>query len=204
MLFAFRFDYIEGLTLMEKPIGKPDSDSSAGIDSALADSIYSELRLLARKKMVGEAPQTLSATALAHEAWLTLSEKGEADAGKWENRRHFFGAAAEAMRRILINRARAKAAIKRGGNMERADLAISQIAIPEGKDADEILAVCEAMDEFAKVDPECAELVRLKYIIGLSWEEISEMTETSTRTLRRRWTYAKAWLYEALQGTSIE
>ena len=161
--------------------------------------VYGELRRLARAKMAGEKPQTLRATALVHEAYLRLKSEGGGEERLWENERHFFHAAAEAMRRVLIDRARARQALKRGGHLDREDLSITRIADPnEASGDDEIVAVSEALDAFTKADPETAELVRLKYFIGLSWEEIAELTGQSTRTLRRRWNYAKAWLRAAI------
>ncbi|MCB1086386.1 MAG: sigma-70 family RNA polymerase sigma factor [Verrucomicrobiae bacterium] len=161
--------------------------------------VYGELRRLARAKMSGEKPQTLRATALVHEAYLRLKESAGSGEKIWQNDRHFFYAAAEAMRRVLIDRARARMSLKRGGHLGRDDLSITAIVDPSsvGSD-DEVVAVSEALDAFTKVDPETAELVRLKYFIGLSWEEIAELTGQSTRTLRRRWTYAKAWLRAAI------
>lgn len=139
-------------------------------------------------------PQTLSATSLVHEAYLRVSKEGE-DGGKaWSGRRHFFGAAAEAMRRILIERARSRQRIKRGGDQDRVDLSVSQIVSPA--EDDQLLAVHEALEELEAADPESAELVKLRYFAGMSWEEISAATGTPNRTVRRRWTYAKSWLKE--------
>ncbi|MEM7698742.1 MAG: ECF-type sigma factor [Verrucomicrobiota bacterium] len=164
----------------------------------LVPSIYSELRRIARLKIANEGPQTLSATSLVHEAWLRLRDANNGIEGKWNNRRHFFGAAAEAMRRILIDRARAKQAIKRGGDLERDDLAITQIAAPIENDDSKTLALCEALERFSEVDPECAEIVQLKFFAGFNWDEIATNLESSERTVRRRWTYAKAWLRDAM------
>lgn len=163
--------------------------------------VYGELRHLARAKMAGEKPQTLRATALVHEAYLRLRNSADGDEKRtWKDERHFFHAAAEAMRRVLIDRARARQALKRGGHLDRDDLSITRIADPNGAGGDdEILAVSEALEAFTEADPESAELVRLKYFIGLSWEEIAELTGQSTRTLRRRWSYAKAWLKAAIE-----
>lgn len=128
--------------------------------------VYAELRQLARAKMAREQPgQTLQATALVHEAWLRLGPDA-----KFESRAHFFGAAAEAMRRILIERARRKLAIRHGGGQERFELDEIEIATPMETD-DELLAVHEALDRFAAVDPEKAELVKLRFFVGLTLEE---------------------------------
>lgn len=183
---------------MENSPSESDANLSGDSDSGLVNSVYSELRVLARQKMRGEAPQTLSATSLVHEAWLRITEDGKLNQEEWKNRRHFFGAAAEAMRRILIDRGRAKQALKRGGDLERDDLAISKIAASVDETPNTV-AVCEALENFAKVDAECAELVKLKFFVGMSWEEIAELTGESTRTVNRRWTYAKAWLYDAIE-----
>ena len=161
-----------------------------GADEYLPE-IYSELRKLAQYKMSQEAAgQTLSATALVHEAYLRMNDN-DADR-KFEDQKHFFCSAAEAMRRILIDRARAKKRIKRGGEMERADLTESQIIAPI-KD-DEILNINEALEAFEQVDAETSEIVKLRYFAGMTWDEISNVTGTPERSLRRKWTYAKAWL----------
>ena len=166
-----------------------------GNSAELLPLVYAELRKLAQFKMNQEAPQTLSATALVHEAYLRISNSDES--GCWSSERHFFGAAAEAMRRILIDRARAKRRIKRGGEMERAEFAESQIVA--AAEDDELLAVDEALTELESADPQAAELVKLRYFAGMTWTEISAATGTADRTLRRQWTYAKAWLKERIQ-----
>lgn len=174
---------------------EPANESPNQDSGDLLAEVYQELRKLAQHKMSNEGGmQTLSATALVHEAYLRVSKDGEE--GQWESKRHFFGAAAQAMRRILIDRARAKLAVKRGGDMERGELYESQIIAPV-KD-DEILAVDEALEELEKVDPDSAELVKLRYFAGMSWAEISEATGIPDRTVRRRWTYAKSWLKDRI------
>ena len=162
--------------------------------SDLLPLVYEELRSVAHGKMRQDAAQTLSATSLVHEAWLRLS-KGETS-GRWANKQHFFAAAAEAMRRILIEQARTRQRLKRGGEMDRTDLSLSRIAAPE--DDERLLAVHEALDEFESVDPDLAGLVKLRYFAGLTWEEISASLGIPERTLRRRWTYARAWLRERI------
>lgn len=147
-----------------------------------------------------EGPQTIGATALVHEAYLRLVNSEKTRPMVWENRRHFFGAAGEAMRRILIERARARNCLKRGGELSREELTISKIAAPANED--ETTAISEAMEKFAEHDPECAELVRLKFFVGLDWEEIAELTGDSTRTIRRRWRFAKVWLQNAVDSQS--
>jgi RNA polymerase sigma factor (TIGR02999 family) len=152
--------------------------------------VYEELRKLARGMMAAEAgPQTLTATALVHEAWLRVSKN---DAQQWENRRHFFGAAAQAMRRILINRVRDRQRLKRGGVQERVELEEDMIVLPAPDD--ELLAVDEALSRLAAADPLGAEIVSLRFFAGMAWAEISTVTGLSERELNRQWTFARAWL----------
>jgi RNA polymerase sigma factor (TIGR02999 family) len=158
-------------------------------------AVYSELRRLASAKMSREAPgQTLQPTALVHEAWLCLGGDGQ----RWENRAHFFGAAAEAMRRILIDRARRKLAARHGGGQHLLDVSEIDIAAP-AKD-DELLAVHEALDQLAAHDPQKAELVKLRYFAGLTIAETAEVLGVSVPTAKRHWAYARAWLYRAISG----
>jgi len=158
----------------------------------LLPQVYQELRRLAQNRLRQEGPQTLTATSLVHEAYLRLSP-GEL---QWESPRHFFAAAAEAMRRILIDRARAKKQIKRGGDRQRQQLSDSQIIAPA--EDEQLLLVDEALQQLENEDPESAELVKLRYFAGMTWEEISTAVGTPERTLRRRWTYARSWLQERL------
>lgn len=168
-----------------------DASSPAGASEALLLDVYDELRRLAHYRMSRESEaQTLSATALVHEAWLRIGKDDQT--GRWANRRHFFGAAAEAMRRILIDRARARNQLKRGGGTDRTEWHESQVRAP-AQDA-QMLAVHEALAELEDTDPESAELVKLRYFAGMTWEEIADATGVPDRSLRRRWTYAKAWL----------
>ena len=158
--------------------------------------LYEELRQMARGHMARESgAQTLTATALVHEAWLRVSK----DSGpQWESRRHFFGAAAQAMRRILMNRARDKARLKRGGGgMERVDVEILEDVIAPAPD-EELLAVDEALDRLTAEDPAAGEIVRLRYFAGLTWPEIAELTGLSERELNRQWAFARAWLRDAM------
>ena len=157
--------------------------------------VYSELRRLAAAKMSREAPgQTLQPTALVHEAWLRLGGDGQ----RWENRAHFFGAAAEAMRRILIDRARRKLAAKHGANAEHVDADEIEIAAPTDKD-DELLAVHEALDTLAAHDARKAELVKLRYFAGLTIDEAADVLGISAPTAKRDWTYARAWLFREIK-----
>ncbi|MEM7012658.1 MAG: ECF-type sigma factor [Verrucomicrobiota bacterium] len=177
--------------------GSSSRSEGSGGSAELLPLVYQELRRLAQSKMNQEAgPQTLTATALVHEAYLRVSK--EDLTGQWANQRHFFGAAAEAMRRILIDRARAKKQLKRGGDREQVELSESQIISPV-KD-DKLLAVDEALELLEKEDPESAELAKLRYFAGMTWEEISEALGVPDRTVRRRWTYTKAWLQQRIES----
>ncbi len=152
--------------------------------------VYSELRRLAGAKMAGEAPgHTLQPTALVHEAWLRLAA---AHQPSWENRAHFFAAAAEAMRRILVEHARRKQSQKRGGGAVREEL--DEYALVLAAPPDELLAVHEALDAFARQDPAAAELVKLRYFVGMTMEEAAAALGLGKRTAESLWTYARAWL----------
>ena len=159
----------------------------------LLTAVYAELRRIAEAKMAREpGGHTLQPTALVHEAWLRLG-----DGARFENRAHFFSAAAEAMRRILIERARRRAAAKHGGNLERCDMDGIEIAAPISN-VDRLLAVNEALDRFAKDYPEKAELVKLRFFTGMSLAEAGAVLGLSERTAKRHWAYAKAWLFDAI------
>jgi RNA polymerase sigma factor (TIGR02999 family) len=172
---------------------------ASGEKQAAADLlplVYEELRKLAASKMARETPgQTLQPTALVHEAWLKLSGNQNA---QWESRRHFFGAAAEAMRRILIDNARRKAARRHGGGQERLDILEMDLAAPAPDD--ELLALNEALERFEAKDKPKAELVKLRYFVGLTLEETAETLGISLATAKRWWTYARAWLFNEIQG----
>jgi len=161
--------------------------------------VYEELRRLAAHKMTLERPSpTLQPTALVHEAWLRLA--GEA-APRFENRAHFFGAAAEAMRRILIERARRRIAAKRGGGAVQVELDELEIPSPAGDD-DQLLAVNEALEKFAAVDPRKAELVKLRYFVGMSFNETATALGIAVPTAKQWWAYARAWLTVELRGNA--
>jgi RNA polymerase sigma factor (TIGR02999 family) len=156
--------------------------------------VYEELRILAAQKLSQEKPgQTLQATALVHEAYLRLVGDG---AQRWSNRAHFFGAAAEAMRRILVENARRRHRIKRGGDLNRVELDDVDLAI-DGP-SDELLALDEAISKLTAVDKTKADLVRLRYFAGLSLEQAADILQLSPTTAKRHWTYARAWLYRAI------
>jgi RNA polymerase sigma factor (TIGR02999 family) len=158
--------------------------------------VYDELRKLAAHKMANEASgHTLQPTALVHEAWLRLAGSGNEH---WNSRGHFFSAAAEAMRRILIEAARRRQSQRRGGGLERVDLDESQLLLE--RPADEILAVNEALDKLAREDPMAAELVKLRYFIGLALREAAQALGISPRTTDRLWAYARTWLRVALES----
>ena len=161
--------------------------------------VYEELRRLARGHMAAESgPQTLTATALVHEAWLRVEGGGER---QWESRRHFFGAAAEAMRRILIGRARQKLAAKRGVRAEHTPL--EDLDIPAPSPDEELLAVHDVLDQLTSEDALAGEIVRLRYFAGLAWAEISELTGLSERDLQRQWHFARTWLHAALTAERV-
>ncbi len=153
--------------------------------------VYEELRRLAAGKMAREnAGLTLQPTALVHEAWLRL---GGDEQPNWENRAHFFGAAAEAMRRILVDRARRRLRQRHGGGQERVDIDEVEIAAPTDDD-EVLLAMHDALDRFAALEPEKAEFVKLRYFVGLSLEETASALGVSLTTAKRWWQYARAWL----------
>jgi RNA polymerase sigma factor (TIGR02999 family) len=159
----------------------------------LLATLYNELRQLAAQKMSRETPgQTLQATALVHEAWLRLKPHSQ-----WQNRAHFFGAAAEAMRRILIENARRKKTVRHGGKLERVDIA--QIDLVAQMDDDHLLALHEALDKLAAHDQRKAELVKLRFFAGLSVEESAALLDISVPTAKRDWAYARAWLYREIR-----
>ena len=169
--------------------------------SDLLAELYEDLRKLAKSKLSQEKPgQTLQATALVHEAWMRLSPEG--DGGQWENSRHFYGAAAESMRRILIDQARRKNAHRHGGDHQRTELNESRIESPATTKADKIVALDEAIEKLAESDSETAELINLRYFVGLSVTETAEILDVSPRTVKRNWAYAKAWLQRELQEES--
>ena len=152
--------------------------------------VYDELRRLATRKMANEAAgHTLQPTALVHEAWLRLAASNQQN---WKNRAHFFGAAAEAMRRILVDHARRKQSLKRGGGVEHEELQDSALVLLAPPD--ELLAVHEALDELSREDSLAAELVKLRYFVGMTMEEAALALGLRKRTAEDLWTYARVWL----------
>ena len=159
--------------------------------------VYDELRRLATAKMAQEKPgQTLQATALVHEAYLRLVDTQKVR--RWESRGHFFAAAAEAMRRILVEIARHKASLKRGGDRDRVDVADSLLAAPEPRE--DLVALDAALPKLAETDKQAAELVQLRYFAGLPLREVAEILGISPRTADRLWAFARAWLHEEMEG----
>ncbi len=168
-----------------------------GAPDKLLAEVYQELRRLAAYKMAGEAPgHTLQPTALVHEAWLRLG----GNELSFENRAHFFSAAGEAMRRILVENARRKKRLKRGGNQHRADLAETEIAAPMPDE--ELLALDEALDRLAEKDPRAAEVVKLCYFVDLTQEQAAKELGVSISTVERTWAYARAWLFREIRNNS--
>ena len=162
--------------------------------------VYDELRKLAAARMAHEAPgQTLQATALVHEAWLKLAGS---DRQQWRGRAHFFGAAAEAMRRILIDKARRKASQKRGSGNAPEELHESRIELRAP--SAEILAVHDALDALDAEDHMAAEVVKLRYFVGMSIPEIADALGLAPRTADRHWAFARAWLKQAIEGQREE
>jgi RNA polymerase sigma factor (TIGR02999 family) len=175
-------------------------------DPAAADQllplVYEELRQLAAVRLAQEKPgQTLQATALVHEAYLRLlpgsGPEGEKSQPHWDSRGHFFAAAAEAMRRILLNRARDKKRVKRGGQLHRVDL--DQVEIALNTEDEQLIALDDALTELATEDPEAARLVNLRFFAGLSLKDAASSLGLAQRTAERQWAYARAWLYARLR-----
>jgi RNA polymerase sigma factor (TIGR02999 family) len=174
--------------------------AAAGDPKAAADLlplVYAELRKLAAARMAAEpAGHTLTATALVHEAYLRLV--GGEQSQDWNGRGHFFAAAAEAMRRILVNRARDKGRLKRGGERRRVDL--EGLSDPAAAPADDLLDLDDALDRLAAAYPPCAELVKLRFFAGLTLDEAAAALGLTRRTADRQWAFARAWLADALGG----
>lgn len=177
----------------------PGSDGPQVSSEELLAQVYQELRALAASRMARESPgQTLQATALVHEAWLQIA--GDRNR-TWESRAHFFGAAAEAMRRILVDVARRKSRVKRGGKAEHVE--ISMLEVADERPPEEILVINEALENLEREDPEQARIVVLKFFGGMTNEEVAEFLGVSERTVYRHWVCAKTRLYQfATRGQS--
>jgi RNA polymerase sigma factor (TIGR02999 family) len=184
---------VNSFTQILKRVERGDSPAAA----ELLPLVYDELRRLAAQKMTREAAgHTLQPTALVHEAWLRL---GGSEAPAFHNRGHFFGAAAEAMRRILIEHARRRLAVKRGAGVDAADLEGLEIPSPVADD-DQLLALNEALERLATVDSRKAELVKLRYFVGLNFEETAAALGIAIPTAKQWWAYARAWLTVEMRG----
>jgi RNA polymerase sigma factor (TIGR02999 family) len=163
----------------------------------LVPLVYNELHRLAAQKMAREAPgHTLQPTALLHEAWLRLGADAQP---QWQSRAHFFAAAAEAMRRILVDSARRKQTRKHGAHLERVDA--DAIDLPLPMPDDELIALDEALDRLASVDTRAAEVVKLSYFVGLTQPQIAQELSVSLSTVARLWSFARAWLFREIQKT---
>lgn len=169
----------------------------SGASDQLLVVVYEELRKLAKARLAQEQPgQTLQATALVHEAWLRLVGRSEGPTN-WNGRGHFFGAAAEAMRRILIEQARRKDRLKHGGHLKQVEIA--EIAMPASEHHVDLLDLNEALSKLETHEPSIAQLVKLRYFAGLSIEESADAMQISPATAKRYWAYARAWLYGQLR-----
>ena len=173
-------------------------ESGESTAEELLPAVYEELRRLAYRKMAGErAGHTLQATALVHEAWLRLDG---ASGTSWKNRNHFFGAAAEAMRRILVDHARRQKSQKRGSGAPKVELEVAESLIVVNAPAEELLAVHDALERLEEEDAQVAELVKLRYFVGMTMAEASEALNLKKRTAEALWTYGKAWLHREINN----
>jgi len=189
-----REDFMSDVTSIIRAIAAGDPRAA----SQLLPLVYDELRRLAARRMAHEPPgQTLDATALVHEAYLRLV--GGDPARLWDGRAHFFAAAAEAMRRILVERARGRKRKRRGGGLARVPIEAGEIPQPENQPRDELLAVDAALDRLAAADPTAAEVVKLRYFAGFSVAQAAEILGISPRTADRLWSYARAWLRREIE-----
>jgi RNA polymerase sigma factor (TIGR02999 family) len=161
--------------------------------------VYDELRKLAAAKMAREKPgQVLDATELVHEAYIRLVGPADREPQRWDGRGHFFAAAAEAMRRILVENARRQRRLRHGGHLERLDVVIDEIRFVVLATHDDVLAVHESLDALERVDPQAGQVVKLRYFLGLSFAETASLLGISERSAYRTWSYARAWLFQRL------
>ena len=178
-------------------VAAQEGDATAA--EKLLPLVYKELRALAAHRMAQEAPgHTLQATALVHEAWLRLVKPEEQ--ARFVNRAHFFAAAAEAMRRILVESARRKKRMKHGGPLQRVDLDAVDVPLP--LPADELIALDEALNRLTEVDPRAAEVVKLCFFTGMTQEQAAKELGVSLRTTERLWEYARAWLFREVKNAT--
>jgi RNA polymerase sigma factor (TIGR02999 family) len=191
---SFLLCYSSGVSEITRILGRAQQGDSHAAEELLP-LIYDELRRLAAHKMANEVPgQTLQPTALVHEAWLRLSQQTDA---RWQNREQFYAMAAEVMRRILVDRARRRQARKHGGDLERVEL--DAVELPGASDDAVVLQVHEALEKLAAEDAEKAEVVKLRFFVGLENAEIAAILRVSEKTVQRHWSFAKAWLYRAMK-----
>jgi RNA polymerase sigma factor (TIGR02999 family) len=177
-----------------------DLHSNAACASELLPLVYDELRRLARHKMAGESSgHTLQPTALVHEAWMRMVMPGQQT---WQNRAHFFGAAAEAMRRILVEHARRKHSLKRGGGVKPEELDEASLVL--SAPPEELLAVNEALNALAQENTTAAELVKLRYFVGMTMPEAAAAVGMATRSAERLWTFARVWLRREIRRQDAE
>jgi RNA polymerase sigma factor (TIGR02999 family) len=189
------FDLMSDVTRILSAIEQGDPNAA----DQLLPLVYDELRKLAAQKLAQEKPgQTLEATALVHEAYLRLVDVEQAQ--HWDSRGHFFAAAAEAMRRILVERARRKGRIRHGGGLRRANLFDQEEPAPA--DDEQILLLDEALTRLAAARPQAAELVKLRFFSGLTVEQAASILDLSPRTARRLWVFARAWLRREMEQSS--
>jgi RNA polymerase sigma factor (TIGR02999 family) len=187
----------------QQTASEPPTGEDVAVEKMLP-VVYSELRRLAARKIAMEAPgNTLQATALVHEAWMRIVDPGKENG--FNDRTHFVASAAQAMRRILVESARRKKRLKRGGQMERVDMDACDIPLPMPED--DLLALDEALDRLAQVDRRSAEVVKLRYFAGLTQEQVAEALDVSLRSVERSWKFARAWLFREVKksrGTRAE
>ena len=196
-LAAVMLDLMSEVTRILSAIEQGDPSAA----DQLLPLVYGELRKLAAHKLAHEKPgQTLEATALVHEAYIRLVDVDELQ--RWNGRGHFFAAAAEAMRRILVDQARKKMSRKRGGGLERLPLEEVEISAPEP--ALDLLAVNDALEKFERIDKAAADLVKLRYYAGLTLPQAAEALGISSSTADRQWAYARAWLHAELRENDAE
>jgi RNA polymerase sigma factor (TIGR02999 family) len=193
--FDIRYPPMTDVTQLLNAIDDGDPNAAA----QLLPLVYDELRRLAAARLASEpSGNTLQPTALVHEAYLRLVGTPNGDGEQWDHRGHFFAAAAEAMRRVLIDQARRKATVRHGGAMERQALEPDIIAVPAPRE--DLFALDEALDKLAAEDPVKADLVKLRYFVGMSLAEAAAALGLSERTAGRHWTYARAWLRRAIEN----
>ncbi len=192
MNMNYRFPALADLTLALQEIGR----SNARASEEILPLVYDDLRRHAGVQMAREsAGQTLQPTALVHEAWLRVVG---GDNQRWQNRAHFFGAAAEAMRRILIENARRKARLKRGGGQQRVD--IDNVELADTTPEEKVLLIDDAVEKLREQDPERAKVVVLKFFGGFTNEEVAASMGVTVRTIERHWAFAKAWLFQSIRA----